>query len=384
MKEESIRVIDRRGTDSVKWGLYGEDVLPLWVADTDFNSPAAVMAALHQRVDHGVFGYPLNPPELAELVVARMQERYNWKITAKDMLFVPGVVPGFNLVCQAVVKPGESLLVQPPVYPPILGAAENVNARSIRAELVHKSDGSYEIDFDALEAAIEDDTRCLLLCNPHNPVGKVFTKQELNHLAEICLRHQMIICSDEIHSDLVFSDSQHIPIGSLSEEVAKSTVTLIAPSKTFNIAGLECAILICTNHELLEKIDHSRRGLLGGVNVLGLTAAIAAYRDGAEWLTQMMEILEDNRNFLDEFLKAHIPQIKVRKPDATYLAWLDCRQLHLEGGAYQFFLKHAKVALNKGEDFGEGGEGFVRLNFGCSREVLCDALTRMENALKER
>jgi cystathionine beta-lyase len=384
LKQEIIQAINRRGTESVKWGLYGEDVLPLWVADTDFNSPAAVMEALHQRVDHGVFGYPFNPPELAELVVSRMQERYGWKISTRDMLFIPGVVPGFNLVCQSVVQPGESLLVQPPVYPPILGAAENANGRSIRAELLRKADGSYEIDFDALEAAIEEDTRCLLLCNPHNPVGKVYKKEELEQLAGICLRHKMIICSDEIHSDLVFSGSQHIPIATLSEEVARNTVTLIAPSKTFNIAGLECAVLICTDHELLKKIDHARRGLLGGVNVLGLAAAVAAYRDGAEWLEQMMKILKDNRDFLDEFLKSRIPQIKISKPDATYLAWLNCQDLQLEGGAYQFFLKRAKVALNKGEDFGEGGEGFMRLNFGCSREVLTEALTRMEMAIKER
>jgi cystathionine beta-lyase len=380
-KMESIRSIDRRGTDSVKWGLYGEDVLPMWVADTDFNSPAAVIEALQKRVEHGVFGYPLNPPELADLVVERMQQRYGWQIGPKDMLFVPGVVPGFNLVCQTVVKPGESLLIQTPVYPPILHAAENAGARSIHTQLVRQADGSYAIDFDAIEASIEEDTRCLLLCNPHNPVGKVFTREELESLAEICLRHKLVICSDEIHSDLVFSHSLHIPIASLSPEVAKVAVTLIAPSKTFNIAGLESAVLICTNPELLKRIEHGRRGLMGGVNVLGLTAAIAAYRDGAGWLEQMMKMLDANRDFLDAFLKTHMPQIKMHKPEGTYLAWLDCRELDLEEGPYKFFLKHAKVALNCGEDFGEGGEGFVRLNFGCSRENLTEALERMEKAI---
>lgn len=276
------------------------------------------------------------------------------------------------------------MIVQPPVYPPILQAAQNASARSIQAELVRKSDDSYEVDYDALEELIEEDTRCLLLCNPHNPVGKVFSRGELEKLAETCLRHNLIICSDEIHSDLVFSGNQHLPIASLSDEIADNTVTLIAPSKTFNIAGLECAVLICTNHDLLKKIDSARRGLVGGVNVMGLTAAVAAYRDGDVWLGEMMEMLEVNRNFLMEFLDRWIPEVKIYKPDATYLAWLDCSQLGLEDNAAKYFLRNAKVALNRGEDFGPGGRDFVRLNFGCSRELLTDALDRMAKAVKER
>lgn len=373
----------RLGTDSVKWGLYGKDVLPLWVADTDFQSPVAVIEALQARVAHGVFGYPMHPPELRELVAARMLERYNWKISPKDMIFIPGVVPGFNLICQLLTKPGESILVQPPVYPPIFNAAEKAGVRNIRAELDRQADGSYEVDFDALEAAIKADTLCLILCNPHNPVGKVYSRQELERLAEICLRHKLTIISDEIHSDLVFEGSRHIPIASLSEEVARSTVTLIAPSKTFNIAGLSCAVLICTNHELLKRIENASHGLLGDVNVLGLTAAVAAYREGGEWLEQMMGVLEGNRDYLVDFIHTRLPKIKLKKPDATYLAWLDCRELALEEGPYKFFLKKAKVALNCGDDFGDGGQGFVRLNFGCSRELLTDALERMEKALLE-
>jgi len=384
LNKEEVKSVVRLGSDSIKWSLFGDDVLPLWVADTDFRSPNAVIEALQKRVEHGVLGYPIDPPELGELVAARMAERYGWKVTPKDMLFVPGVVPGFNLACQAVTRPEESLIVQPPVYPPILQAAQNASARSIQAELARKSDGSYEVDYDALEELIEEDTRCLLLCNPHNPVGKVFSRAELEKLAEICLRHNLIICSDEIHSDLVFSGNQHVPIASLSEEIANNTVTLIAPSKTFNIPGLECAVLICTNHELLEKIKHARRGLVGGVNIMGLTAAIAAYRDGDGWLGEMMEILEGNRNFLMEFLDKRIPEVKMYKPDATYLAWLDCSQLKLAGKLSKFFLKKAGVALNNGEDFGPGGTDFVRLNFGCSRELLIDALDRMAKSVKER
>ncbi|PKN98347.1 MAG: putative C-S lyase [Chloroflexi bacterium HGW-Chloroflexi-4] len=384
MRTESIITVNRRGTDSVKWGLFGDDVLPLWVADTDFQSPPAVIEALLERVTHGVFGYSLHPQELRELVVERMQDRYDWKISSKDMIFIPGVVPGFNLTCQLLTKPGESLLVQTPVYPPIVNAAEKAGVRNICAELVRQPDGSYEVDFDALEASIEKDTCCLIFCNPHNPVGKVYTRQELERLAEICLRHKLTIISDEIHSDLVFKGGQHIPMASLSDEVAKSTVTLIAPSKTFNIAGLSCAVLISTNHGLLKKIENASHGLLGDVNVLGLTAAVAAYRDGGEWLEQMLGILESNRDFMAEFILQRFPQIKMHVPDATYLAWLDCSELALEEGPHKFFLKKAKVALNCGDDFGSGGQGFVRLNFGCSRELLKEALERMEKAINER
>jgi cysteine-S-conjugate beta-lyase len=384
LKKEEIVAVDRRGSDSVKWGLYEKDVLPMWVADTDFQAPVKVIEALQKRVGEGVFGYPLHPKVLNELVAERMQKLYNWKISPEDVISIPGVVPGFNLVCQAITRPGESLLIQPPVYPPILQAAANAGAKSLHAELVRNSDGSYSVDFDALEAVIEQDTRCLLLCNPHNPVGKVFSAEELKRIAKICLRHKMIICSDEIHSDLIFSESHHTPIASLSEEIAQNTVTLIAPSKTFNIAGLESAVLICTNHDLLKKIEAGRRGMIGEVNLMGLTAAVAAYQHGTDWLTQMMDLLEDNRDYLADFLAKRLPEIKMHKAEATYLAWLDCRELNLADGPYQFFLKKAKVAMNRGEDFGDGGEGFVRLNFGCTRETLAEALQRMEKAIRSR
>lgn len=384
MASRNIFPVERRGSDSVKWGQYGKDVLPLWVADTDFVSPQEVIQALRQRVEHGVFGYPMDPPELGELVAECMMKRYKWKVSPQDMMFIPGVVPGFNLVCQAVTQPGESLLVQPPIYSPILKAADNAGARSLQVELVRRKDGAYEVDFDAFEAAIEKDTRCFLLCNPHNPVGKVFSRAELERMADICIRHQMVICSDEIHSDLIFSGYQHTPIASLSEEIAQSTATLIAPSKTYNIAGLECAVLICQNRSLLKKFRDSRRGLLGHANVLGLTAAVAAYKYGETWLKQMMEILEENRDFLAASLQDKLPQIKMRKPEATYLAWMDCEGLSLGVEPYQFFLDKAGVALNRGEEFGKGGKNFVRLNFGCTKEILEDALERMARAIANR
>ncbi len=381
MTQPSIISIDRHGSDSVKWGVYGDDVLPLWVADTDFLAPESVIRALRERVDHGVFGYPLDPPELAEIVSVRMAQRYGWTVDVEDMLFVPGVVPGFNLAVQAVTKSGESIVVQTPVYPPILAAAENAGAVGIHNALERALDGRYHVDFDAFEASLQPDTRCFLLCNPHNPVGKVFTHSELERLAEICLRHDLVIISDEIHSDLLFEGQTHLPIASLSKEVADRTVTLIAPSKTFNIAGLESAVLICQNRGLMKRINQSRRGLLGGVNLMGLAAAVAAYRDGDAWLKNMMAVLKDNRDFLDRFVQDRMPIIKMRKPDATYLAWLDCTDLELNEPPAEFFLKKARVALIKGADFGKGGESFARLNFGCSHETLQSALERMQAAI---
>jgi len=376
-----IQTPERRKTDSVKWGLYGDDVLPLWVADMDFASPPAVIEALQQRVAHGVFGYALESRELKELIVERMYSLYRWQIKADDILLLPGVVAAFNLVCQAVTQPGESILIQPPVYPPFFKAPQYDGAHAVYNNIVQDASGKYKVDLPAFESALEKDTRCFILCNPHNPIGRVYTIEELQGMAEICLRHGMVICADEIHSDLVYSGNHHIPVASLDKEIEASSVTLIAPSKTYNIAGLDCSALICTNKELKLRIQHARRGLLGGVNLLGVTAAVAAYRNGEDWLREVLQVLEGNRDYLMEYLAANIPAIKMQKPEATYLAWLDCRQLDLPVPPGKFFLEHARVALNSGEEFGELGRGFVRLNFGCSRETLYAALERMRKAL---
>jgi len=372
---------ERRGTDSVKWGLYENDVLPLWVADMDFVSPPAVIAALQQRVDHGVFGYAMESKELKELILARMEKLYQWKIKLEDIVLLPGVVAAFNLVCQAVTSPGESILIQPPVYPPFFQAPRYAEARTVVNEVRVKEDGKYGIDFEDFESALEKDTRCFLLCNPHNPIGRVYTRQELHAMAEICLRHNMVICSDEIHSDLVYPGASHVPIASIDAEIANQTVTLIAPSKTYNIAGLECSALICTNAELREKIQHARRGLLGGVNALGMIAGAAAYREGDNWLKEVMTVLESNRDFLMDYIVEKLPAIKMVQPEATYLAWLDCRELNLPASPAKYFLEHARVAVNAGEDFGKPGEGFVRLNFGCTRSTLLEALERMRRVI---
>jgi len=372
---------NRRATESVKWREYPEDVLPLWVADMDYLSPEPVIRALRERVEHGVFGYPKEPPEMRAMLVARMAERYGWTIQPDEIIFLPGVVSGFNLACHAVAQPGGGVLVQTPVYSPILSAAKITGMARQEMELTCLPDGSYEIDFDAFEAAIIPETRLFILCNPHNPVGRVFRRDELAHLAEICLRHGVTICSDEIHCDLVYSGHSHFPIAALDPAVARQTITLMAPSKTFNIAGLECSFAIVRDAELRRRYQHAHHGLLSGVNVLGWAAALAAYRDGQEWLDQVLRYLEANRDFLCDFVHKEIPALKLAKPEGTYLAWLDCREAGI-GRPYEFFLEQARVALNNGMTFGRGGEGFVRLNFGCPRSVLSEALERIKMAIE--
>lgn len=375
---------DRKHSESIKWHFFDEDVLPMWVADMDFVSPEPVVRALQDRVAEGIFGYPGELPGLREVIVERLAQRYAWKVSPEDLVFMPGVVTGFNMAARALVQPGEGVLIQTPVYMPFLKTADLAHGIQQQAPLTYLPDGSYSIDWDVFEAAITDQTRMFLMCNPHNPVGRVFTRPELERMAEICLRHNVIICSDEIHCDLVYSGYRHHPIAALGPEVEKQTITLMAPSKTFNIAGLECSFAVITDPELRRRFVQGGEGLVHGVNLLGLVAAKAAYQDGQEWFEQVMAYLEGNRNLVYQFVNEQLPGVKMACPEATYLAWLDCREAGIEGKACEFFIKNARVGMNEGEAFGQGGEGFVRLNFGCPRSMLLEALQRMKRALENR
>lgn len=374
--------IDRRGTESIKWRRYDEDVLPMWVADMDFMAPEPVIQALQERVAHGVFGYSLEPPALRAIIVDRLQRLYRWQVAPEALIFLPGVVVGFNLVCHALATPGDGVLIQTPVYFPILDAPAHAGLTSDTMALTRRPDGGYEIDFDRFETAITDQTRIFILCNPHNPVGRVFRRDELEAMADICLRHDIVICADEIHADLVFPGNAHIPIASLAPEVADRTVTLIAPSKTFNIPGLHCSVAIVQNPALRERLKRAQAGLVHGVNVLGNVAALAAYRDGQPWLDALLRYLTANRDLLHEYVARHLPGITMHPPEGTYLAWLSCHEAGLPGNPQEFFLQRARVAMNDGAVFGQGGEGFVRLNFGCPRAMLIEALDRMKAALR--
>ncbi len=374
-------LINRRGTESIKWDRYGDTVLPMWVADMDFRSPEPVINALQKRVDHGVFGYGSEPEKLRGIIVERLFHEYRWQVDPEAVVILPGVVLGFNLACHAFTEPGEGLLIQTPVYPPILRANRVAGLVRNEMELTRRRDGSYEIDFDAFEAAITDQTRLFILCNPHNPVGRVFRQDELEQMAEICFRHDITICSDEIHCDLVYSGNRHLPIASLNPEIAQKTVTLMAPSKTYNIAGLGASFAVIPNEELRTRFHNACCGLVGEANILGIDAAAAAYQDGQPWLDELIAYLESNRDYLSSYIREQLPSIHMGKPEGTYLAWLNCREAVPEEKPSEFFLREAKVAMNDGGTFGKGGDGFVRLNFGCPRSMLTQALEAIKAVL---
>jgi len=379
------RVIDRRRTESSKWHTYPPDVLPLWVADMDFRSPEPVLRALRERVEHGVFGYGAEQPEFYEVFLDRLQTRYGWRVSPEAILVIPGVIPGFNLAARALTTAGDGLLLQTPVYPPIQRVPGNVGLTSDEMELERQPDGRYAIDFERFEAAIGERTRMFLLCNPHNPVGRVFRREELQRMAEICVRRGLLICADEVHCELTFSRQQHVPIASLDAEIAARTITLMAPSKSFNLPGLKCAVAIIPNASLREKFVAAQLDLVRAVNVLGYTAALAAYRDGQPWLDELLRYLEANRDFVVESVRSKLPGVSAASPEATYLAWLDCREADLpDSDPYTFFLDEARVALTDGKAFGRGGAGFVRLNFACPRATLAEGLDRMRHALERR
>ncbi|MBC7811318.1 MAG: putative C-S lyase, partial [Burkholderiales bacterium] len=341
------QIINRRGTDSAKWSYYGDEALPLWVADMDFAIPEPVQKALHERINHGIFGYQGDSPELRATIAERMETRFSWQITPENVWILPGLVTGMNAVCRAVGKHGDGVLTFTPIYPPFL-TAPLLAGRTLQTApmALSRENGHlrYEVDTDALEAAITPATKMFMLCNPHNPVGRVYSRAELEAIADVCLRHDLIICADEIHSDLVYSGQTHIPIASLSPEIAQRTVTMIAPSKTFNIAGLYCGAVITENPELLRHVKAAASGIVPNVNVLGYTAALAAYRDGGAWLDELLVYLEGNRDYLLDYTAEHFPQVSATEPEGTYLGWMDWNAYNLPESPYQFFLKEAHVA----------------------------------------
>jgi len=375
-------IIPRRETESIKWNLYGKEILPFWVADMDFRSPQPVIDALEARVKHGVFGYPAENLALKETIRERLSNLYQWNISLEDIVFLPGVVNGFNLVIKALTQPDQQVLMQPPVYHPFLSAPQNAGALRKDSPLQMDLNRRYQIDFDHFQQSMDANTSMFLLCNPHNPVGRVFTKNELSQMADICLKKDVFICSDEIHADIIYPGYRHIPIASLSPEIAQNTITLMAPSKTFNIAGLGFSFAVAQNPELRKKLKQARVGIVPEVNLLGYTAALAAYQHGDEWLSQLLVYLEGNYRALVEFVEENIPEIKITPIEGTYLAWLDCRDLAIPKSPYEFFLQDAGVAFNDGKIFGPGGDGFVRFNFGCPRSVMIEGLDRMNQALE--
>jgi cystathionine beta-lyase len=370
------RIIDRSGTSSEKWERYrNRDVIPLWVADMDFRSPPAVIEALHARVGHGVFGYTLPPGELHDVVRRMLRQDFDWKVEHDWIVWLPGLVAGLNLACRAVGGEGDEVLVPIPVYPPFMSAPRHGRRTAVTVPLSVKS-GRRTFDFEALERAVTRRTRLLLLCNPHNPVGRAYDREELDQVARLCERYDLVICSDEIHSGLLLdTDRRHIPIATISPETACRTITLMAPSKTFNIPGLGCAFAVVPDPGLRSRFIEAMAGTVPPVNTLGYTAALAAYRHGDAWQRELLTYLRGNRDLVAQEI-ALMPGLSMDRVEATYLAWIDARETGLDDPSA--FFEQAGVGLSDGALF--GGAGFVRLNFGCPRPLLREALGRMRRA----
>jgi len=375
------QLIDRRSTESIKWSYYDEDVLPLWVADMDFLCPPELIEALRKRVEHGIFGYPMEPPQLRGIIVDRLKRRYDWAIQPEWIAFIPNVFAGFHLAAHAVARPGDGVLLTPPVYFPMLLVPKNVDLKGQLVELVCAEDGTYSVPYARFEAAVTGRSELFILCNPHNPIGKVYSRQELEQIAEICLKHDLIICSDEIHSDFIYDGRKHVPIASLSREIADRTITLMSPVKSFNVAGIPFAFAVISNPGLREQYQNAGKGLIIHPSAMGFVAAMAAFEHADQWSDDLVNVLQANREFADQFIKDEISGVKMTPMEGTYLAWLDCRNVGIEGSPYEFLLKEARVAVVDGARFGPGGEGFVRLNIACPRSRLQEGLKRIRNAL---
>lgn len=372
--------VDRRGTASDKWDKYaGRDIVPMWVADMDFRAPPCVLDALHRRVDHGVFGYTSAPKELLEVVLQVLRRDYDWEVYPEWIVWLPGLVTGLNVACRAIGEADDEVLSLTPVYPPFLSAPRFQGRRLVKSELVLR-EGCWQIDMPALRAAITPRAKLLLLCSPHNPVGRVFTREELSALAQVCEQHDLVVCSDEIHSGLVLDvDKRHIPIATLAPEIAKRCITLIAPSKTFNVPGLYCSFAVISDTALRQRFLKAMQRIVPHVNTLGYTAALAAYQDGWAWHAALIDYLRGNRDGVEAVVAA-LPGVRMTHVEATYLAWIDVGELALERPVK--FFEEAGIGLSDGADF--GAPGFVRLNFGCTRATLATGLARLTAALRGR
>lgn len=388
MKYNFDTVVDRMKSSSVKWdgaeALFGEkDLLPLWVADMDFIVPEEVSKAVADKAAHGIFGYTIREESYYQSIIDWMKTRHDWTIEKEWICHSPGVVTALSLAVQAYTNPGDKVIVQPPVYYPFMKVTET-NGREVVFNPLVNHNGTYEMDFENLVSKIDESVKLLMLCNPHNPGGFVWKKEDLQRLGEICMEHGILVISDEIHSDLVFKKGSHIPFASLSEQFAQHSITCTAPSKTFNLAGLQTSNIIIPNEELREKFAaETERNAIGMPNSFGPIATEAAYTYGGEWLDEVMSYVEGNLKFITDYFAEYVPALKVLPLEATYLAWIDCTALEMTPEELEtFFLSKAHVALNQGKVFGPGGEGFVRMNLACSRSIVEKAAKQIKDAVE--
>jgi len=380
-------IIERKNTDSLKWDYcmqrFGRaDILPMWVADMDFKSPAPITQAIMRRAEHGIFGYTEVTERLLNAFAGWVKRRHGWMIDNRWIVHSPGVVTSVNTAILAFTKPGDRVLIQTPIYYPFYSSVRD-NERVLAANSLRNNDGYYEIDFADLEKKLADNVRLMIFCSPHNPIGRVWKLDELEEVLRLCRKYDVIVVSDEIHSDLVFKGHKHIPVASLSEEALESCITLMSPTKTFNIAGLSVSAAVIPDAGLRRKfINTLNKNGANIPNIFGLTAAEAAYVHCEEWLEELLAYLEGNLEMLTEYFRNNIHRIKVIKPEATYLAWLDCNELPVAADKLkEFFTNKAGVGLNDGLIFGKEGYGFQRINFACPKSILTEGLERIGKAV---
>jgi cystathionine beta-lyase len=389
MKWDFDETIRREGTDCIKYDLRNEtfgtsDIIPMWVADMDFRIPDFVTEKLRKRLDHEIFGYSFRPPEYFDTITRWLDSRYKWKIEKDWICFSPGIVPALNMCTLAFTRPGDSIIIQPPVYQPFFPAVESHGRNLVFNRLIEK-EGKWKMDFDSLLASFDENTKMIIISNPHNPVGRAWSEEELGALAEICLKNNIIILSDEIHCDLVLPGFRHTPVAGISEKISDITVTCIAPSKTFNLAGLSTSSVIISNPVLRKYFNRKIDTLhIGHGNIFGTIASIAAYSEGKNWLASLLDYIDKNINYVIDFCRDQIPEIIPVRPEATYMIWLDCRKLCMPGTELQdFFVHKAGVGLNEGSTFGPGGEGFMRMNLGTNRKTVIKAMEQIRKAVSQ-
>ena len=370
-------IIDRTGTGSLKWDRYKDrPILPLWVADMDFASPPAVVAALQDRALHGVFGYTIPYEEVVGEVLNYLRKRHGLSVTAEMLVWLPGLVPALNLACRTFGEAGSGVLINTPVYPPFLSAPVFSDRTRIAVPLLTHGD-RWDIDWDAMEAAVTPGTKLFILCHPHNPVGRVWSRDDLARIVDFCVRHDLVLVSDEIHCDLILDDVPHVPALALGPDATARCIALYAPSKTYNLPGLACAFAVIPDETLRQRFKRTAHGIITEINAFGYAGCAAAYQHGEPWRRELITYLRGNRDLVFTFVRTHLPGIVMRPMAATYLAWLDVRGLNLDT-PHQFF-EDAGVGLSNGIDF--GAPGFLRLNFGCPRAMLQEGLDRMKRAV---
>ncbi|KKB51469.1 hypothetical protein HMPREF1212_02199 [Parabacteroides sp. HGS0025] len=385
MKYNFDELVPRRGSNSYKWDSAGsEDVLPMWVADMDFRTAPAVVEALRKRVEHGIFGYVKVPAAYYDAIGDWFKRRHSWRVEKDWILFTTGVVPALSAIIKALTHPGDKVLVQTPVYNCFFSSIRNDECEMVANPLIYRN-GAYSVDFDGLEKKAADPrVKLLLLCNPHNPAGRVWTRQELTRIGEICLRNDVFVVADEIHCELVYPGHQYIPFASISEDFLHSSVTCTSPSKAFNLAGLQVANIFAANPAVRKKIDKALNvNEVCEINPFAVEALIAAYNEGEEWLEELRQYLLGNYNYLKRFFEEQLPQFPVLALEGTYLVWVDCSVLKQSSEEIvKMLLEKEMLWVNEGSMYGEAGDGFIRINIACPRQLLIEGLNRIARALK--